>query len=228
MPNDPLNQLPQKGPYHIRGGDLYIQVEQFLFRVHSYFFLRESNFWRNELDGPVTANNHRDDAPLKIGNNAATRYILKDVKAADFTKLLGVFYNRNYGDFSKAKGGDWIAILRLAGKWDFHEIKELAVEHLKKHTMELSHRVRLYEENQVDGKHLFPLYVQLSSREEVFGLEEARVLGIETFVLVQQARERLRGQASPSDPMQNPLPPGIQRPDIRSIVAATFNIPLPE
>ncbi|KAJ3559782.1 hypothetical protein NP233_g11178 [Leucocoprinus birnbaumii] len=220
---------PQQGRYYIRGGDLFQltgeQVEQFLFRIHSYFFLRDSSFWKTELDGPTTSGN-RDEEPLQIGNSAATPYILNDENAADFTRFLSVIYNRKYGDFSRADPGDWVVIFRLAAKWDFLEIQALAVEHLQIHEMELVEQIQFYRDNQADGRYLLPLYVELASRDEMLGLDEARILGTETFVLIQQARERLRGQASSSDPMQNPLPPGIQRADIMTIVSETFDIPL--
>lgn len=74
-------------------------------------------------------------------------------------------------------------------------------------------------------KYLFPLYIQVATRDEFIGLEEARALRIETFVLLQQARERLRVQ-SPSGPTHSPIRAGLQHSDIVDILAETFDISL--
>jgi hypothetical protein len=58
-----------------------------LYRVHSYFFLRESAFWKRELIGPGDAG----DKLLK-GNNSTNAIILEE-DPKDFDRFLWVFYN---------------------------------------------------------------------------------------------------------------------------------------
>ncbi|EKM79701.1 hypothetical protein AGABI1DRAFT_39745 [Agaricus bisporus var. burnettii JB137-S8] len=196
-----------------------VQLGHVLYRVHSYFFLRESAFWKRELVGSSTA----PDAPLLQGNGSTNAIILEE-DPKDFDCFLWVFYNENLGDFS-AKLQDWITIMRYATRWDFPRIKDLAIQQLEKHEMNPIDRIKLYQENKLPEKYLFPLYVCLASRQELLGIEESRTLGIETLVLIQQARERLRAPTSPmGDKFLSPIRTDLKPADVFDIVSATFNI----
>ncbi|KXN93015.1 hypothetical protein AN958_09960 [Leucoagaricus sp. SymC.cos] len=245
MPNSPPRRSEE---YNFRGGDLHLSVEQILFRIHSYHFWRGSEYWKRELLGPKAAPGAETlDVPILQGNSDSDPIFIEDVEPADFELLLKVFYNDEYGDFSEFGIADWIMILHLAARWEFAKVKDLAVRHLEKVDMDLIKRIKLYLENKVPDRYLFRHYVQLARREELLGLEDAHALGIETledaalgietfedaqalrikiktFVLIQQARERLRGQASSDAPSR--VRTGTQRVDIARIVASTFNLSL--
>lgn len=66
---------------------MYPQVENHLYRIHSYFFERESLFFRQKVK---SSNNSGDDELGSTDNNA---YTLEDVKSEDFARFLWVFYN---------------------------------------------------------------------------------------------------------------------------------------
>lgn len=87
-------------------------------------------------------------------------------------------------------------------------------------------RIKLYEETKVPGKHLFPLYMQVASREEMLNLEESRALSLETLVLIHHARERLRAQTLASKPLHCPIRKNIKETEIAEIISSTFNISL--
>ncbi|KXN93057.1 hypothetical protein AN958_10405 [Leucoagaricus sp. SymC.cos] len=88
-PSQPLKE------FDIRGGDLYLSVEQILFRVHSYFFWRESKHWRKELLGSNAGPEaERSDDPVLRGNSISKPFIIGNVKSTDFIQFLRVFYNR--------------------------------------------------------------------------------------------------------------------------------------
>ena len=63
------------------------QVENTLFRVHRYFFVRESAYFRDKLPYPSppgeTTKGSSDNLP----------FVLDDVSKTDFERLLWVFYN---------------------------------------------------------------------------------------------------------------------------------------
>jgi hypothetical protein len=118
-------------------------------------------------------------------------------------------------------------ILRLAVRWEFTGVTDLAIDHLGRCEMDTIKKIRLYQDCKVHEKYLFPLYIQLASRNEFLGLKEAHDLGLETFVLLQQARERLRGQGS-SSPTHSPVRPDIGQSDIIGVLAETFKVPLAE
>jgi hypothetical protein len=62
------------------------QVDGVQFRVHSHFFERESEFFRNLLMGPTSPG--YDEDRLDNGD-----YRLEDVESGDFATFLWVFYN---------------------------------------------------------------------------------------------------------------------------------------
>lgn len=118
--------------------------------------------------------------------------------------------------------------MRYATRWDFPEIKELAIQYLETHEMDTVTRINLYQENCFPEKYLFPLYVHLASREELLGFEESQALGIETLVLIQQAREHLRARPPMKNCLLSPIRSNLAEMDIFEIVSATLNISLEE
>src|SRR5271155_2854311 len=70
-PNSPILTIWNHIEYYVPGGDLFILIDNTLFRIHSYFFHRESQDWRNLLG--TTRTGRTADAPL-ILNNEFTLY----------------------------------------------------------------------------------------------------------------------------------------------------------
>lgn len=113
----------------------------------------------------------------------------------------------------EASVDDWNSILNLADKWDFNEVKELAVRELqKKKELDIVTKMALYQKYKVDKRHLVPLYASLCKRDIPLSLGEAHILGMEATILVNTARERLR--ANPSDGGRSPLPSRLDDGDI--------------
>lgn len=103
--------------------------------------------------------------------------------------------------------------MNLADKWDFNEVKELAVRELqKKKELDIVTKMALYQKYKVDKRHLVPLYASLCKRDIPLSLGEANILGMEATILVNTARERLR--ANPTDGGRSPLPTGLDDNDI--------------
>ena len=63
------------------------QVQSYLFRVHRYFFERESPFFREKLGIPAAA------GQTARGSSDTNPFPLDDIRAEDFEKFLWVFYN---------------------------------------------------------------------------------------------------------------------------------------
>ncbi|KAF9558133.1 hypothetical protein CPC08DRAFT_709869 [Agrocybe pediades] len=173
--------------YYIDAGDLHILAGRTLFRVHSYFFSRESPIFNKRLN-PVSPGDVRE------GTTDSDPVILEDVTAEEFECFCWVFYNPKYSLYN-ASITEWSIILNLAHKWDFPQIKELVVRqlHLKPSVeFPLHQKLALYEQYHVDIKSVIPLYVELCVRDRPLTLEECRVLGMEASWLVGVVRERVR------------------------------------
>ncbi|CAA7260380.1 unnamed protein product [Cyclocybe aegerita] len=195
--------------YYIDGADLHVLVghrDKTLFRVHGYFFSRESKAFDRKNKGQT------DSDPVT----------LDDVSPEEFAKLLWVFYNPRYSIY-EATIGDWTDILNLANKWSFPEVKELAVRELQKKTdIDLVNRIAIYRKFNVHPRHLVPLYAQLCSRPIPLSEQESHILGLEATLLIMTTREKLR--AKPSDGGLSPLPRGTEENDIFRALEAKLDI----
>lgn len=92
--------------YYIEGGDLFLlvhafdsciihirtycsyQVDNIFFRVHSYFFRRDSLRFEVELSVPTEAGKHRK------GSSESSAIKIHDATPDEFAKFLWVFYNK--------------------------------------------------------------------------------------------------------------------------------------
>ena len=125
--------LSRHHQYYLPGRDLYIQVENILFWVHSYFFTRESSEFRTLLQDNT-------DQPY---NRSSLSYplFLPNITPNTLAKILWVFYNPKLSIY-KASYKDWTTILGFTVEWGFLEIEELALrefntfpEHHKSHNL---------------------------------------------------------------------------------------------
>ena len=97
-----LNNLRRHELYYLVGGDLHLlvsfplcwmemdihdvpQAENTLFRVHSWFFTRESPIFESYCTP--------DPSGKRMGSEDATAFILDGVKPEEFVKFLTIFYN---------------------------------------------------------------------------------------------------------------------------------------
>ena len=103
-PNDAFLAVSRHPVYYIQGADLSFlvsgkvarflyysdvacpQVEHIQFRVHRYFFERESLYFRNYLTVQASP------GAVRTGVNDSNAIILEDVKATEFELFLWVFY----------------------------------------------------------------------------------------------------------------------------------------
>ena len=125
-PETDLNQhqflpLTRHHQYYLPSRDLYIQVENVLFQVHSYFFTREST----ELSTLIQNNINQ---PYN-GSSPSLPLFLPNVTPDTLAKILWVFYNPKLSIY-EASYKDWTTILGFAVEWGFPDIEELALREL--------------------------------------------------------------------------------------------------
>jgi len=168
-----------------------VLVENHLYRIHSYFFERESLFFRQKVS---SSNNSSEEELGSTDNNA---YTLEDVKSEDFARFLWVFYNPKYSVY-EAPLETWLSILTLANRWTFDSVKELSVRELEKIEIEAVEKISIYHENNISRLYLIPSYIAVCKRDKPLSFKEGMKLGMETVLRIAEARERLRLQASES------------------------------
>ncbi|KAJ7938311.1 hypothetical protein B0H13DRAFT_1942383 [Mycena leptocephala] len=184
--------------YYLDGGDLHVIVEDREFRVHRYFFERESARFRALLASP-------SPGQPRQGASHLTAIKLHGVTAKDFEKFCWVFYNSTYSLYD-ASVSDWGCILHLGHDWQFSEVEKLAVRELEKMGMSTVDRIALYHKHNVSEDLLIPHYAAVCTRGSPLDFDESERLGMLTVVLINQAMHAVHmprdgdGNLSPINP----------------------------
>jgi len=123
-PNSPFSNLQRSFHYYLPGGDLYIQVSNTLFRVHSYFLIRESVIWQHFLRHNTRGRLQRH--PIMLVDELPTPTI---TSSDTFTAFLWIFYNPLYSIY-RAPPTFWFDILSFAVMWGMENVCDLAYREL--------------------------------------------------------------------------------------------------
>ncbi|KAK0195859.1 hypothetical protein F5146DRAFT_1027410 [Armillaria mellea] len=214
-PDSSFIALRHHDEYHLSGGDLYFLVEQYHFRVHRYFFERESTFFKHQLATPASPGEERQ------GTSEGTAIVLEHVTPAEFARFLWVFYNPKYSLYD-ATVEDWIIILKLADRWCFPEVKNLAVREVEKKNMDDIERIVVYQNYNVDKHLLVPRYAALCARTETLSLAEGIRLGMETALNIARARECARSPSVAG--LRSPTSVALPDEEMHGIIADLFSI----
>ncbi|KAL0955735.1 hypothetical protein HGRIS_001951 [Hohenbuehelia grisea] len=203
-----LKSVQRHETYYLTGGDLHLLAGGTLFRVHRYFFERESKDFRETLSRPSSPGRGTQ------GNSDSTAIVL-DTSAAELERFCWVFYNPRYSLWD-ASFSDWTTILKLAHDWGFAEVKSLAIRQLEVMPIPVVERIVTYQTYKVDDDVLVPHYVNLCGREDLLTFDEAQQLGMPTTLMVCNTRERLR--SSSGDGLKSPLPPDLEQSDVERTI----------
>ncbi|KAF8161495.1 hypothetical protein B0H34DRAFT_653729 [Crassisporium funariophilum] len=216
-PTPSFLSLTRHDKYYISGADLSFLVEHVQFRVHRYFFERESAYFATRLATPASPGTQPQ------GQGDANAIVLEDITAHEFERFLWVFYNPRYSLYDLAHADDWEVILRLSVLWSFPEVKSLAIRELETKEIADVKRIKLYHENDVDRNLLIPRYASLCEREKPLTLAEGMDLGMETTLMIAAAREQARSSRLPSG-ARSPLTPTIHGADLHEVIRELFKI----
>ena len=103
--------------YYLPGRDLFILIDNILFRMHKYFFERESKTFFSQPYTDPNAEPYRDYPSHPL--------ILHDIEVIEFEQFLWVFYNPRLSIYKNSLLNwgyiNWLAIL-----WGFDEVHALA------------------------------------------------------------------------------------------------------
>lgn len=213
---DRVGRVIHHKDYYLRGGDMNVLIGNHLYRIHSYFFYRESLEWRQMLDAPTDGGDHgTTDAP--------SPFTLNDVKGEDFDRFLWVIYNPHYSIYD-APIETWLSILSLAHRWNFCNMKDLAIRELEKLDIEPIEKIVAYHEYKINKTLLLPAYIAMCKREKPLSLTEGMSLGMETVLRLADARERARQQAAESG-IRSPTFDDFEDVQMEGMIREVFGIP---
>jgi hypothetical protein len=114
--------------YYLPGGDLYLLVKNTRFRIHKYFFERESVHFRTIFENSPST-----------GSTPSLALDLSGTIEPDVLELfLEVIYNPKYNIYNLTVG-QWFDVQTYAQIWQFNEMYTLTVKELD--------RIRVKEES---------------------------------------------------------------------------------
>jgi len=183
--NSSADIASQHGQYYITGADLVVRVEDTLFRIHRYFFIRDSAYFRSKLPHSPSPGDSTK------GSSDSNPWVLDDALKVDFERFLWVFYNPKYSLYD-ANIEEWTSILKLAHQWDFIQAKALAIRELENLSIPPLAKIVLYQKYAIDRNLLQPALTALTMRDEPLTIDEGRELSLETALELAKAREIAR------------------------------------
>ena len=86
----------------------------------------------------------------------------------------------------------WKSILSLAHRWQFNEVKELAIREMSKQYITPIDRAVWARDYDVDRDWHVTAFAALGARKQALTLEEGRRLGLEYVLQIHELRERIR------------------------------------
>ncbi|KAH9047294.1 hypothetical protein EDB84DRAFT_1575348 [Lactarius hengduanensis] len=203
--------------YFIHEADVTFKVEDYVFRVHKYFFMRESAYFRMRFEPSQFL---VQDPP---GSSEAKPIILEGISSDAFACFLWVFYNPKYSIYD-ATPGQWSSILGLAQTWGFRDVELLCIRELEKLDLSPVDRIHIYQRFGLEATLLIDSYATLTTREEPIGLDEGVKLGLRTSLQIARAREMSRGPDTGVGPL-TPSPVQLDAPKLHGLLSEIFGLP---
>ncbi|KAG6918347.1 hypothetical protein DXG01_014996 [Tephrocybe rancida] len=212
--------------YYFEDGVVIFLVENTLFKVHRYYLTRESEVFRGMFELPPGSDEPEgtdDDHPIR----------LPEVTTSEFESLMHFFYQGMRRELSGVLGPcsqphlsqdeakklpvhikEWTDLLSIADRYMLLGVRNEAIERI----------------NSNPGWKI-PAYESLCRRQKPISFDEAKVMGLENFVSLANARELLRqhppksgnswpGSATDTVPEELPYEPGL----VTSVVQSAFNL----
>lgn len=97
-----------------------------------------------------------------------------------------------FGTYKPSSVEEWTSVLHLATRWDFDDIRTLAIKELQALPMTSVDKIVLSQRFNINTPWASAGFTALCQRPQPLTLDEARRLGIESSTRIAQKRERLR------------------------------------
>ncbi|KAJ7721484.1 hypothetical protein B0H16DRAFT_1335241, partial [Mycena metata] len=163
-------------------------VENTLYRVHRYFFERDSAVFASMFTLPSAAGLRPE------GEVVENPIVLEGVNAVDFDRFLSILYPSNFTARDIASPEEWTSVLSLATRWDFTSLRDLAMQHLFATTSAVE-RIALGRRYDI-LEWLVPAYTEVCERKDPLTIAEGRLLGVDDAICIGQVRHMIRYSAN--------------------------------
>ncbi|KAJ3538684.1 hypothetical protein NMY22_g5068 [Coprinellus aureogranulatus] len=170
--------------FFFQDGNVIFLVEETLFKIHRFFFQRDSAIFSSMFSLPIPKNERpegeAEDKPI----------ILHGIKSVDFERFMSILYPINFIDCDLTTVDEWTSVLTISSIWEFKSLRELAIDRLSRITLPID---RIVLGNRFDlAQWLVPAYFELCTRTEPLSLDEGEKLGMRDVIRIGQVRHQLR------------------------------------
>ncbi|KAL1700672.1 hypothetical protein EV121DRAFT_263905 [Schizophyllum commune] len=166
----------QHAKYYLKDGNIEFELDDgTLYKVHRHFFETYSDKFAGEF--------------LSGGANEG-RAKLPGVSGRDFDRLLSLIYPTALGVRDIKTADEWLSVLRLATKWSFGPLRDLAFAEFTPIASPIDNIVAARELDKPE--YLLPALVKVCAAPKWLTLEEAERLGMKTVVEIGRLREEMR------------------------------------
>ncbi|KAF8643575.1 hypothetical protein AX16_008963 [Volvariella volvacea WC 439] len=172
--------------YFFEDGNLLVRVEGVDFKVHRYFFMRDSPVVRQIskegtigriLDGGIGCSTGGHTSPL----------ILEDLKSVDFERFLSILYPTDFDKDEDTTSAYWSSILDVSSKLTFQSIRSLSIKKLSIVGLPVD---KIALGRKFDITHwLREAYRNVCTRKDTLTKEEGRKLGVDEVVGIMEGRQ---------------------------------------
>ncbi|CCM03173.1 uncharacterized protein FIBRA_05295 [Fibroporia radiculosa] len=182
---NPETDVPKRHrEYYFGDGNVILLVENTLYKLHRSILERHSTVFREMWCVPPPENSTEG----KVDENPI---VLAGVNGGDFIRLLWILYPSVLGSWRATTADEWSSILDQADRWQIDSLRFHAVSQLKMLIMDPMLKISIWMRYNLDPNDLVFAYATLITRGQSLSLAEANSLGMELFVKVAAAREKI-------------------------------------
>ncbi|KAJ7672068.1 hypothetical protein B0H17DRAFT_947775 [Mycena rosella] len=181
---DPRSRFNEHPRFFFPDGTVIFLVEKTLYRVHRYFFERDSAIFASMFTLPSAAGERPE------GEVVENPIVLEGVNKLDFDRFLSILYPISFTTRDIGSAEEWTSVLSLATRWEFTSLRELAMRHLFAMASAVE-RIALGQRYDIPSW-LVPAYTEVCERKDPLTLAEGRLLGIADVICIGQVRHSIR------------------------------------
>ncbi|KAL1723242.1 hypothetical protein EV715DRAFT_269869 [Schizophyllum commune] len=175
--------------YYVEGGDVVVQVENTLFRLHGFHLKRATTFFEDFFTTIVW------DAQSRLGQDDGSPLVIDKFKAKDFEALMWFFYKSAYSwlDSPDATTAPrWESVLQCAEVLRMPQVCQVASHALDRaQALSSIRKIALCAKHGLGEGWARDELMNVVRRDDALTVEEAHALGIDLAIRLSSAREQL-------------------------------------
>ncbi|KAI9459228.1 hypothetical protein BJY52DRAFT_388929 [Lactarius psammicola] len=177
-------KLPHEHPFYFEDPHVVLRVENQIYKVHRYFLVRESEFFRDLFSlpqgGSARVEGVDDEHPIYI----------PDTTTAEFENLLRFLYFGMHDDYGPTVT-DWILMLSISTRLIFPKVRERAIKELTSRLDDIDPFDLIGLAVKYDVQQwLKPTYRRIVTRTDLITHAEAQKIPFPMTVMLMRSHER--------------------------------------